>query len=830
MTSPLPIVPLLPEIDRALAACGALVLQAAPGAGKTTQVPPALLDAPWLAGRRILMIEPRRLAAVMAARRMAEERGESVGETVGYRVRLEQRMGPSTRIEVVTDGTFTRLIQRDPALADYGLVVFDECHERSLQTDLGLALALESRAALREDLRLLAMSATVDGAAYARLLGDAPVLVCPGRSHPVSLHHWPDPARTAQNRGAVAHWQAAVHRALAETAGGILVFLPGVPEIRRLAGALAEARLDANVMVLPLYGDQSAAAQQAALAPAPPGRRKLVLATAVAETSLTLADITTVIDTGWSRTMRFDPARAMEHLVTVPVSRAAAEQRAGRAGRQGPGVCYRLYAERDFERAPAHDEPEIRQADLAGLALELAVWGVTNPVDLRWLDAPHPARFAQARALLTALEALDARGCITTHGQALARLGVHPRLAHLLLRARQAGFGWLACRLAALIESRDPLRQGHRATSVDLHDRLACFEIGGVGGDTLKRLADQLARRLDLGNTDAAIPDRDSVGRLLAWAYPDRIAQRQAPGIYRLLTGRRARLDPADRLADAPYLVVARLDGGETEARIHLAAPISLDVLRDVVGARIVDDTVVGFDPQLGAMVARRRQCLGSLVISETPLPRPDPAALTDGWIRFLSGAGWERLQWTGEAARLRARLARMGPLEPPGDWPQVDDAALQANLASWLGPFLAGVTRIAQIDERMLYAALAAQVPAGGLPRMDRWLPTHVQSPAGNRVAIDYTQEPPVLAVKLQELFGLAETPRLAEGRLALLVHLLSPAGRPLAITADLSSFWKQAYPEVKKQMRGRYPRHPWPDDPLTAVPTARAKPRVRA
>jgi ATP-dependent helicase HrpB len=830
VTSPLPIVPLLPEIDRALAACGALVLQAAPGAGKTTQVPPALLDAPWLAGRRILMIEPRRLAAVMAARRMAEERGESVGETVGYRVRLEQRIGPSTRIEVVTDGIFTRLIQRDPALADYGLVVFDECHERSLQTDLGLALALDSRAALREDLRLMAMSATVDGAAYARLLGDAPVLVCPGRSHPVSLHHWPDPARTAQNRGAVAHWQAAVHRALAETAGGILVFLPGVAEIRRLAGALAEAHLDANVMVLPLYGDQSAAAQQAALAPAPPGRRKLVLATAVAETSLTLADITTVIDTGWSRTMRFDPARAMEHLVTVPVSRAAAEQRAGRAGRQGPGVCYRLYAERDFERAPAHDEPEIRQADLAGLALELAVWGVTNPVDLRWLDAPHPARFAQARALLTALEALDARGCITAHGQALARLGVHPRLAHLLLRARQAGFGWLACRLAALIESRDPLRQGHRATSVDLHDRLACFETGGVGGDTLKRLADQLARRLDLGNTDAAIPDGDSVGRLLAWAYPDRIAQRQAPGVYRLVTGRRARLDPADRLADAPYLVVARLDGGETEARIHLAAPISLDVLRDVVGARIVDDTVVGFDPQLGAMVARRRQCLGSLVISEAPLPRPDPAALTDGWIRFLSGAGWERLLWTGEAARLRARLARMGPLEPPGDWPQVDDAALQANLASWLGPFLAGVTRIAQIDERMLYAALAAQVPAGGLPRMDRWLPTHVQSPAGNRVAIDYTQEPPVLAVKLQELFGLAETPRLAEGRLALLVHLLSPAGRPLAITADLSSFWKQAYPEVKKQMRGRYPRHPWPDDPLTAVPTARAKPRVRA
>ena len=831
MTSPLPIVPLLSEIDRVLATRGALVLQAAPGAGKTTRVPPALLAAPWLAGRRILMIEPRRLAAVTAARRMAEERGESVGETVGYRVRLEQRIGRETRIEVVTDGIFTRLIQRDPALTDYGLVIFDECHERSLQTDLGLALALESRAALREDLRLLAMSATVDGAAYAGLLGDAPVLVCPVRSHPVSLHHWPDPTRAAQTRGAIAHWQAAVRRALAETAGGILVFLPGVPEIRRLASVLADTDLDAAVMVLPLYGDQSAAAQQAALAPAPAGRRKLVLATAVAETSLTLADITTVVDTGWSRTVRFDPARAMEHLVTVPVSRAAAEQRAGRAGRQGPGVCYRLYAETDLERAPAQDEPEIRQADLAGLALELALWGVMDPAGLRWLDAPHPARFAQARALLTALEALDSRGRITTHGQALARLGVHPRIGHLLLWAREAGLGRLACRLAALIESRDPLRQGHDAVSVDLQDRLACFEAGGRAGvETLRRLADQLARRLDLGHADAAMPDGDSVGRLLAWAYPDRIAQRQAPGVFRLASGRRARLDPADRLAGAPYLVVARLDGGDTEARIHLAAPISLAALRELAGARIVDDTLVGFDAPLGAMVARRRQCLGSLVLSESPLPRPDPAALADGWTAFLSGGGWERVLWAGEAARLRARLAWMRRLDPDGDWPQVDDAALQENLAAWLGPFLAGITHLAQIDERMLHAALAAQVLVGGQARLDRWLPTHIPTPAGNRAGIDYAQDPPVLAVKLQELFGLAETPRLAEGRLALQLHLLSPAGRPLAITADLASFWKQAYPEVKKQMRGRYPRHPWPDDPLAATPTARAKPRVNA
>ncbi len=831
MTPPLPIVPLLPEIDRVLAARGVLVLQAAPGAGKTTRVPPALLSAPWLSGRRILMVEPRRLAAMMAARRMAAERGESVGATVGYRVRLERRIGPATRIEVVTDGIFTRLIQRDPALTDYGLVVFDECHERSLQTDLGLALALETRAALREDLRLLAMSATVDGAAYAGLLGDAPVLVCPGRSHPVSLHYWPDPARAAPNRGAVAHWQAAVRRALAETAGGLLVFLPGVPEIRRLAGVLADAGLDAEVMVLPLYGDQSPDAQQAALAPAPPGRRKLVLATAVAETSLTLADIATVIDSGWARTVRFDPARAMEHLVTVPVSRAAAEQRAGRAGRQGPGVCYRLYAERDFERAPAQDEAEIRQADLAGLALDLAVWGVTDPLDLRWLDAPHPARFAQARALLTALEALDGRGRITAHGQALARLGVHPRLAHLLLRAREAGLGRLACRLAALIESRDPLRQGQGAISVDLRDRLACFEAGGrAGGDTLGRLEGQLARRLDLGEGDEAMPDEHSVGRLLAWAYPDRIAQHQAPGVYRLVSGRRARLDPADRLAEAPYLVVARLDGGATEARIHLAAPVSLAVLREVTGARIVEDTAVGFEPLLGAMVARRRQCLGSLVISESPLPRPDPATLAEGWIDYLSGAGWERLPWRGEAGRLRARLACMGRLAPGGDWPAVDDATLRARLADWLGPFLAGVTRLDQIDEQRVRTALATQIPSGGLPRLERWLPTHVQTPAGNRAGIDYTQDPPVLAVKLQELFGLAETPRLADGRLALQVHLLSPAGRPLAITADLASFWKQAYPEVKKQMRGRYPRHPWPDDPLAATPTARAKPRVKA
>ena len=829
MTSSLPITPMLPEISRLLAERGALVLQAEPGAGKTTRVPPALLAAPWLAKRRILVLEPRRLAAIMAARRMAAERGEVVGETIGYRVRLDQCIGPRTRIEVVTNGVFTRLIQSDPALEDYGLVIFDECHERSQQADLGWALALESRAALREDLRLLAMSATIDGREHARLLGNAPILECPGRMFPVTIHYRPPPVSTAPRHQVTSDWVSAVNRALKETTGGVLVFLPGVPEIRQLATALAEANPGPDVVVMPLFGDQAPTAQQAALMPAAPGKRKLVLATAVAETSLTLPDIAVVIDTGLSRTARFDPARAMEHLVTVPVSRAAAEQRAGRAGRQGPGVCYRLYAQATFEGALRQNEPEIRQADLAGLALELALWGVTDPGMLRWLDAPHPARFAQARELLQALEALDGAGRITAHGQAMARLGVHPRLAHLLLRARDAGVGRLACRLAALIESRDPMRRSQAPVFADIQDRLVLFEAGGRARmDPLRRLADQLAQRLGVNDAEETAPDEDGVGRLLAWAYPDRIAQFQTPGLFRLLSGRRARLDPADSLANAPYLVVARLGGGETEARIHLAAPISPTALFDIAGERIIEAVDTGFDPMRESMVTRRRRRLGALILEESPLPRPDPAALATAWTTWLAGEGWTRLIWGRRAALLRARLARMGALDPSGDWPDVTDAALRNGVANWLEPFLAGLTRLGQIDDDLVHAALAAQVPPGGMRRLDGLLPTHFQTPAGRQAPIDYIQNPPVLAVKLQEMFGQTDTPVLAEGRQALVIHLLSPAGRPLAITSDLASFWKQAYPEVKKQMRGRYPRHPWPDDPLTAAPTARAKPKA--
>ena len=828
MTSLLPITPLLPKIGDLLGERGVLVLQAAPGAGKTTAVPPALLDAPWLAGKRILMLEPRRLAAVMAARRMAAERGEAVGETVGYRVRLEQRIGPQTRIEVVTDGIFTRLIQNDPMLSDYGLVIFDECHERSLQADLGLALALETRAALREDLRLLAMSATVAGEGHARLLG-APVLECPGRAFAVDLRYTPATMSAAMGRIPVAHQLTSVQLALTETKGGILVFLPGVPEIRRLAAELQQLDLGTGVRILPLYGDQSAAMQEAALMPAPAGTRKLVLSTAIAETSLTLADISTVIDVGLARTMRFDPARAMERLVTVPVSRAAADQRAGRAGRQGPGVCYRLYAESAYERASAQDEPEIRQADLSGLALELAAWGVADPGSLRWLDAPHPARFAQARELLRALAALDERDRITPHGRVMAGLGVHPRLAHLLVRARAAGWGRLACRVAAVMESRDVLRQTQNRPAADLHDRLALFEdaCAGTAVSSLRRLADQLARRLGGSQRDEASTDADTVGVLVAWAYPERIAQRQSPGVYRLISGRRARLDPADALAGETYLAVAHLDGRDADARIHLAAPLSEEAVIAGAGDRIVTETTIEFDAALKGMVARHRQRMGAWVLRETPCPRPDDADLAAAWAAWLSAGGWEQLPWSGEAARLRARMACMARLDPD-HWPAVSDTALRDHLADWLGPFLAGITRLVHIDERLLQTALAARLPPDGMRRLDQWLPTHLQTPAGGRAAIDYTQDPPVLAVKLQEMFGVRKTPHLAEGRLPVVVHLLSPAGRPLAITADLASFWQQAYPEVKKQMRGRYPRHPWPDDPLTAVPTARAKPRI--
>jgi ATP-dependent helicase HrpB len=834
----LPIEAVLPELRRILAAGTGLVLQAPPGAGKTTAVPPALLDEPWVAGRRIVMLEPRRLAARAAARRMAALRGEAVGGTVGYRIRLDSRIGPRTRIEVLTEGILTRMLQEDPGLAGVAAVIFDEVHERSLQGDLGLALCLEARSALRPDLRLVAMSATLEGERFAGLLG-APILRSEGRAFPVETRFLErEPAARLEETVA-----GAVRRALAESAGDLLVFLPGEAEIRRTL-ALLEAAAPQGVQLHPLYGSLPAAAQDAAIRAAPPGLRKVVLATSIAETSLTIDGVRGVIDGGLSRVPRFDPARGMTRLATVRVSRAAADQRRGRAGRQAPGLCWRLWtAEGDRALAP-QGRPEILEADLAPLALELAAWGA-DPAALAWLDPPPAAALAQARDLLQALGALDTAGRITAHGKALLALPLHPRLAHMVLRGQALGLGTLACRLAALLGERDILRRqpgvaaeadlrprleligalGHAAASHRLAvDRAAAQRVLEGARDLERRLGIPPARRGAATTTEPA-------GLLLAFAWPDRIARRR-PGPeprYALANGGGAVLAGPEPLAASEFLVVPELDGDRREARIFLAAPVTRDELEAHLADRIGTEDLVRWDSREQAVLARRRRRLDALVLEDRPLPDPDPAAVAEALLAGIRELGPGALPWTDELRAWRARVAFAARLEPAGGWPDLSDAALLAGLEDWLPPWLGGMSRRAHLERLDLGAALRARLSPEQARALDRLAPTHVAVPSGSRVPIDYGGDRPVLAVRLQEMFGMAETPVIAGGRAKLLLHLLSPARRPLAVTDDLASFWAGPYRQVKAEMRGQYPRHPWPDDPLQATPTARAKPRAR-
>ena len=809
----MPIDAALPALRAALAEQPAVVLEAPPGAGKTTRVPLDLLGAPWLSDQKILLLEPRRLAARAAARRMAALLGQAEGETVGYRTRLETRISPQTRIEVVTEGILTRLLQADPALGGYGLVIFDEFHERSLQADLGLALTLQAQALLRPELRLLVMSATLDGAAVAALLGGAPRVTSEGRSFPVELRYLPGEAPLE------ARLEAAIRRALAETAGSLLVFLPGTPEIRRLAARLERAGLPADVTVCPLYAGLEPAAQDAAIAAPPPGQRKIVLATRIAESSLTIDGIGAVIDSGLSRHTRFNPRTGMDGLVTVPVSQAAAAQRAGRAGRLGPGVCYRLWSEAEQARLPAQDVPEIAVADLAPLALELALWGVRDVQELAFLTPPPAAHLAQARQVLVALGALDEHHAITAHGRAMAALGLPPRLAHLLLEGASDD----ACLLAALLAERDILRRTPgQALAADVELRLAALRSRRPGGDVdraafeaVLRLAQRLSRHLPKRKAAAG------AGALLALAFPDRIAQRRGRGSYRLASGRGAVLDEADALAGAPFLVVAELDDVGDNARVRLAAAISAAELEAALGDQIETAEEVRVDAASGAVQARRVRRLGALLLAEEPLPKPSPAAMTAALLDAIARRGVAALPWSEADRQLRARVGWMRRLEPDAGWPDLTDAALEARLADWLGPFLTGVTRLDDLAGGPLHGALVAQLDHAQTRRLDAELPRELPI-NGRPRAIDYTADTPVLAVRLQDLFGQREAPRLAGGRVALVLHLLSPAGRPLAVTADLAAFWRGAYAEVRKQMRGRYPKHPWPEDPVSAAPPA--------
>lgn len=841
----LPIHEALPALRAALAAHTCVVLQAPPGAGKTTVVPLALLDEPWLGGRSIIMLEPRRLAARAVAQRMAESLGETVGQRVGYRVRFEAQISRATRVEVVTEGILARRLHSDPTLTGVGLVICDEFHERNLQADLALALTRDAQRGLREDLRILVMSATLDATRIARLLDDAPVITSAGRCHPVTVSYL---ARDAEGDSALAAMQA-VNRAGAACTGDILVFLPGSGEIRR-AQRLLEGQAEwSEAIIAPLYGDLPHAAQERALRPDPQGRRKVVLATPIAETSLTIEGITTVIDSGWERTPYFDPVSGLSRLQTVRISRASAEQRAGRAGRLGPGHCYRLWSEATQRGLLAHSPPEIMTADLAALALDLAAWGVADANSLTWLDPPPAAAFAQARELLTELGALDQRGRLTDLGYAMAQLPAHPRLAHLMIAGHRRGHGGLACDLAALLSERDVL-SNDPTRSADIHSRWhalqryrqsgrAGAQAAGADPTTCARVA-QAARQwrqlLRVPETDQAdSPAR--AGALLALAYPERLAatRDQGSGRYRLLSGRGVRLPRADTLAKTEFLIAAQVDAGggngfsSQEGVIHLAAPLTRSDVEEVYSARLSDTARIAWDNATQAVISVTERRIGALALTQKPLAHPDPDRVAQALLEGIRALGLDALPWTLETRQWQARVLSLRLWETPAAWPDVSDAFLLDTLEDWLAPYLTGYTRRDHLARLDLLAALNNLCSWTTQQQLATLTPTHLHVPSGSRKQLQYFPDgsAPVLAVKLQELFGLADTPCVAAGRVPVMLHLLSPAQHPIQVTQDLRGFWDRTYPQVKKELKGRYPKHPWPDDPWQAVPTARAKPR---
>jgi ATP-dependent helicase HrpB len=804
MSPDLPIVPVLPTLLERLAARPNAVLIAPPGAGKTTLVPLALLPAEWRGDQRIVMLEPRRLAARAAATRMASLLGEPVGQTVGYRTRLESAVSAATRIEVVTEGLLVRRLQADPGLSGTAAVILDEIHERGLDADLALAFCLDLQRGLRPELRLLAMSATADGARLGPLL-DATVIESAGQAHPVTVRHAArDIAAPRDLPDALAR---AVRAALAEHSGDILAFLPGMSEIRRAQSALDGC----GALVLPLHGDLPPAEQDRALRQAE-GRR-VVLATSIAETSLTVPGVRVVVDGGWRRAPRLDPATGLTRLATLRISRAAADQRAGRAGREAPGVAIRLWSEALHRGLPAFDRPEIFEADLSGLLLDCAGWGAA-PADLPFPDQPPAGALAAAAALLADLGALDTAGRITDAGRRMARLGAHPRLAAMLLAAETPGQAALAADLAAILEERDPLRAPRGDTPADIGLRLAALAGEAPDADRgavsrIRRAAAQYRRRLH-----AAAAAEGDPARLLAAAFPDRIAQRRGePGSFRLSGGGGARLSVADPLARARFLAVASLDGG-AGARIRMAAVLDPANLPPAVAGRITEAVETGLDPTTGSVLARRRRRLGALVL-EDRTEAADPAETAAALAAAVPIAA---LPWSDAARQLQARVALMRLVEPDGGWPDLSDAALAAE-RGWLADHLHGLTRLADVQKLDLLTVLRGRLGWESASRLDRDLPTHLALPGG-RAAVDYRQPVPLAEARAQHFYGLSDTPRLAGGRADLRLGLLSPAGRPVAITGDLAGFWRGAWAEVRKDMRGRYPKHHWPDDPATATP----------
>ncbi|MCA6276846.1 MAG: ATP-dependent helicase HrpB [Phenylobacterium sp.] len=818
----LPVEEVLPSLLEALEARTSAVLVAPPGAGKSTVAPLRLLAAPWLEGRRILLLEPRRLAARAVAARMASALGEPVGATVGFRVRMESRVSAATRLEVVTEGVFTRRILSDPGLEDVGLVIFDEFHERSLDADLGLALARDAQSVLRPDLRLLVMSATLDGAAVAGLLGGAPVLSSEGRAWPVETRYLGrDPGAPVEDQAA-----RAVRRALAETPSSLLVFLPGQAEIRRTEERLASSPLPPDVDLAPLYGALDPVAQDRAIAPAPAGRRKVVLATSIAETSLTIEGVGAVVDSGLVRAPRFDPTSGLSRLVTLRVSRAAADQRRGRAGRTGPGTCYRLWDEAETRSLPAFAPPEILNADLSGLALDLARWGAKDASGLAFLDPPPAGALADARSLLARLGALDDRGGLTAHGAALSDLPLPPRLAHMVLRGAEAGAGARAARIAVLMSE-----PGLGGRDADLRRRLEGLERdrGGRAREARSlaaRWAD-LARRATGAPSEAQDEEEPPDGILLALAWPERIARaRGAPGHFQLASGRGVWIEETDVLAREPWLAVGELGGGGRADRILLAAPLDPALIAEHFTADIVREARIEPGPS-GRLRAVRLKRLGRLVLKETLDEAPSADLIRAALLDQAREAGIDALPWGEAGAGLRARIAFLRELGLT-DLPDLGDEALAAGLDAWLGPALEGLRSLKDLSPARLDATVTSRLDYAQARRLDALAPARWTAPTGNSFAIDYAAPGgPRVEVRVQEVFGLSVHPAVAEGRAPLTLALTSPAHRPIQTTRDLPGFWQGSWREVRAEMRGRYPRHVWPEDPASAAPTSRAKPR---
>ncbi|NIX76022.1 ATP-dependent helicase HrpB [Microvirga terricola] len=814
--SSLPIDAVLADLTESLRARPNAVLVAPPGAGKTTRVPLVLLDEPWVQGKKLILLEPRRLAARAAADRMARTLGEAVGETVGLRVRLGSKISCKTRIEVVTEGVFARMILDDPSLEGVAAVLFDEFHERSLDADLGLALALDAQGGLREDLRLLVMSATLDGARVAGLLGGSPVIESEGRAYPVeTLYLGRDPNRRIDEQVA-----DAVTRALRAETGSVLVFLPGQGEIRRVETLLRERVTDPAIDIAPLYGALERGEQDLAVSPAKPGRRKVVLATSIAETSLTIEGVRVVIDSGLARVPVFEPDIGLTRLETVRVSRAAADQRRGRAGRTEPGVCYRLWEEAATGALEAFARPEVLSADLAPLLLDCAAWGVTDPASLAFLDKPPKPAVKEARALLQQLQALDDEGRITETGRRLRDLPLPPRLGRMVLIAGESGQARDAADLAAVLVER-----GLGGDVVDLSERVERFR-----RDRSKRAEDM--RRMAEGWAKAAASsangEKHSSGALLTLAYPDRLAKaRGKPGEYLMANGRGAALEPHDRLAKEPYLAIAEISGGAASARVLAAAPIAPDEIEAFLGDKIEQRQEVTFDRQARALRARAVRRYGAIALNERPLRVPETEEAARALATGLVSLGIDGLPFSKALAQWRERVMFLRKAEGE-EWPDLSDEALVATAEEWFAPHLVGKAGINDIGADLLSEALRSLLPWNLQRRLDAEAPTHFEVPTGSEIPVDYgSEEGPVLAVRVQELFGLDKHPTIAAGRVPLVLHLLSPAHRPIQITRDLPGFWRGSWAAVRADMRGQYPKHPWPEDPLTAPPTRRAKPR---